>query len=285
MVKFTTLFGGAVISASSIASAAVLPRSPFTRPHAAFDNNGVVAATSPAISIWYDAGSGESTNTNLLHTYTCYEGNPHTKYPPSAKEWLSFENLWKINVAEIRKSEGDENVLKAFKDAIIKASEETKVDKRLILALVMQESTGNVHVAPSWSGNCGILQAHPPCSSYNDLISGGASAVDAIHTMLMEGLQGTSSGYPGLAQALNNGSWKGNPFPGNPYAAARIYNSGSIAETAAGSHGVLDVSVVQGDVVAYANDVANRLMGWNGDVAGCTISATACGLRSMSECV
>lgn len=91
-----------------------------------------------------------------------------------------------------------------------------------------------------------------------------ASILEMIH----EGVQGTTSGGttgnggPGYVQILSGGlGWVNDPEPGNPYTAARVYNSGSVA-----ADGNLDG--VKWGTKSYANDIANRLLGWDGQGEG-----------------
>lgn len=82
----------------------------------------------------------------------------------------------------------------------------------------------------------------------------------SILQMIRDGVEGTTSGGnegaggPGLVQYLTQDySWVHNPSVGNPFTAARAYNSGSVVA------GNLDAG---GATVAYVNDIANRLLGW-----------------------
>lgn len=82
--------------------------------------------------------------------------------------------------------------------------------------------------------------------------------------MVREGVQGTTSGGetslggPGYVQLLSGGlSLVHDQEPGNSHTAARSYNSGSLA-----SDGNLDKA--EWGTAGYANDIANRLIGWNG---------------------
>lgn len=105
--------------------------------------------------------------------------------------------------------------------------------------------------------NCGLMQGPFGSVGY----TGGQASV---LNMITEGVQGTSTGGdngvggPGYAQYMGTAlSWVVNPYPGNPYAAARAYNSGSVTGTC------LD-DIVWG-TASYANDIANRLLGWKAD--------------------
>lgn len=90
----------------------------------------------------------------------------------------------------------------------------------------------------------------------------------SIRQMVVDGVQGTADrgGY-GLAHYVGAGSsmaWTNDRWPGNPYVAARLYNSGVV-----GASGSLDdISGSKGSTESYANDVANRLVGWDGTGEG-----------------
>lgn len=102
-------------------------------------------------------------------------------------------------------------------------------------------------------------------ASYNSQSFDPSDPQNSILQMIREGVQGTSSGGPtgqggpGYAQYLEGLSWVEDAWPGNPYAAARAYNSGNVGSN-------LD-EVVYG-VPSYASDIANRLLGWDGKGEG-----------------
>lgn len=114
------------------------------------------------------------------------------------------------------------------------------IDPRVILAMIMQESSGNVHVISTNNGvqNNGILQSHAGVS-YNSADPSGS-----ILQMVKDGILGTSSG-DGLVQTVtrNGGLWEG----------IRAYNSGSVDKT--------DLGNGLGSTASYCTDVANRLTG------------------------
>ncbi len=64
--------------------------------------------------------------------------------------------------------------------------------------------------------------------------------------MIQDGVQGTKSGV-GLVQLLDT--------YGDPYSAARGYNSGYVPTSG-------DLSEAAGATACYVSDVANRLTGW-----------------------
>lgn len=131
-------------------------------------------------------------------------------------------------------------------DAIQDRANASLVDHRLILAIIMQESHGcvRVHHTTSFSGvhNPGLMQSHEGHAFDSD------HARLSILQMVQDGTQGTdaAAGY-GLVQNLN--------MYGDPFTAARGYNSGQIAEDG-------NLSDAAGATACYVSDVANRLTGW-----------------------
>ena len=71
--------------------------------------------------------------------------------------------------------------------------------------------------------------------------------------MVRDGVQGTAKG-DGLTQVIN--------ASGDVYSAARMYNSGSVADNG-------DLSDGNGATPCYVSDIANRLTGWVDADAGC----------------
>ncbi|KAF2751904.1 hypothetical protein M011DRAFT_498324 [Sporormia fimetaria CBS 119925] len=192
----------------------------------------------------------ESPPTAIL--YKCY--GPTKEDFPALDMWKSFAEMWAINVIEIEKINGGTQYNDAIKQAIIKQSQESLVDARLILAMVMQESTGQAQAPCTPLDNptdCGILQ-----------IRGGTSFTDtaSIKLMLKEGMEGLPAAkqggerWPGLL-AHFNGESKVNAYAGpevwkhNPFTAVHLYNVGNLASENLG---------------IYAHDIAARLVGWNG---------------------
>jgi len=129
-----------------------------------------------------------------------------------------------------------------MKAAIQSVADETNglIDPRVILAMIMQESSGNVHVISTNNSvqNNGILQSHAGVS-YSS-----ADPADSIVQMIKDGILGTSSG-DGLVQTVtqNGGLWEG----------IRAYNSGSVDKS--------NLSNGLGSTASYCSDVANRLTG------------------------
>ncbi|KAF5121835.1 hypothetical protein E5D57_012305 [Metarhizium anisopliae] len=179
---------------------------------------------------------------------------------PSQKSWGSFDSLWNANVPLMQKScgwngWGADNSgaeINDIKNAIHQVSGSTGVDKRFILAIMMQESKGCVRVPTTNNGvrNPGLMQSHNgsgSCAGVNPCPSG------TIGQMIRDGVAGTSSG-DGLKQTLGKAKGAVGDNSRAYYAAARMYNSGSV------DYNNLDNGL--GSTPCYATDVANRLTGW-----------------------
>lgn len=195
---------------------------------------------------------------------------------PGMDKWLSFDLLWKIN--EPRITFANKNCTKyngIIRDAIHEVSAQTKVDARLILAMMMQESNGNVLVecTNTWGApDCGIMQMggsrnfteSDPERSIKDMIEDGVRGTRGLPGFGQETV-------PGLLTYMNGDTFVevGNDttkdfWHGNPYAAVHLYNAGNILseDLTVGS------SATNNDEPnPYAHDVLSRLMGWDG--SGC----------------
>ena len=124
------------------------------------------------------------------------------------------------------------------------------------------------------------MQANYGSTGFNS-----SHADDSILAMIQQGAQGTTTGGPkntggpGLVGFMSGMKWGvvDNPHPGNPFVAARRYNSGSANEN-------LDDNCFQGKpsaTQAYANDIANRLLGWQNAGDG---SFKTCGYPATVSC-
>ncbi|RHZ59231.1 hypothetical protein CDV55_106081 [Aspergillus turcosus] len=182
--------------------------------------------------------------------YYCF-GGPAANFPPFGN-WMGFTEMFDLNqqtsmaLVESGEIQGD------IWNAIVEVSAAAKVDPRLILAVVMQESSGNVYVGCTNNGvqNCGLMQAYAGSVSFDPNDPQGS-----ITQMIIDGTQGTAQGG-GLVQWFNNDNVGANTG-GNPYNVLRGYNSGSINFN--------DLDDPQGATASYVSDVANRLQGWNGN--------------------
>ena len=136
-------------------------------------------------------------------------------------------------------------------DAIQNRANASLFDHRFILAVIIHESHGCVHIGSTSSStgvtNPGLMQSH------NGHSFSAAHQSLSILAMVQDGTQGTEYGH-GLVQNLN--------LYGNPYSAARGYNSGYIPKNG-------DLSDAAGATGCYVSDIANRLTGWVNATSTC----------------
>lgn len=183
-------------------------------------------------------------------SYKYYQGKA-SKFPNHTL-WISFEDMWNNNRDNIKQSCGwlnygeddsDEEIQDIY-NAIQDRANASLVDHRLVLALILQESHGCVRVPHTTSSggvhNTGLMQAHNGAEFH------ASASQKSILAMVQDGTQGTKKGN-GLVQELN--------MYGDPYKAARAYNSGYIPKSG-------DLSEAAGATACYVSDVANRLTGW-----------------------
>jgi LysM repeat protein len=171
-----------------------------------------------------------------------YSG-PASAFPPLEK-WVRFSALWNQNAPTMKQSNlwpgNTEEQDQIIHEAIIQVASESGIDQCLILAVVMQESQGHVHIPTTNNGvrNPGLMQSHNGVE-YSDSDPRGS-----IFQMVRDGTEGTADG-DGLVQLVRR--------YGNVYEALRAYNSGSVNKT--------DLSDGLGATASYVSDCANRLLG------------------------
>lgn len=145
------------------------------------------------------------------------------------------------------------------------------------------QSTGQLDIECTGGSktDCGLLQ-HGGSRRFDP-----ANAKASIKGMIEDGIYGTGpsaghpSGCPGFLTYFNGKaeelSWLAseNYWRGNPFAAAHVYNVGSIS----GEDLTLTPS---GKKNFYAHDLLSRLQGWNGWKGGCSKS-TQCSKLGFSD--
>ena len=182
--------------------------------------------------------------------YTYYQGDS-SNFPPYTS-WVSFEDMWNSNLPMLQTScstldagaDNTDTINNYIYSAIQTIANASLVDHRFILATILQESNGCVRVGHTTSSggvtNPGLMQSH------NGHSFDGSFPQLSILQMVQDGTQGTDHGA-GLVQNLN--------VYGDPYKAARGYNSGYIPKNG-------DLSLAAGATACYVSDIANRLTGW-----------------------
>lgn len=181
---------------------------------------------------WPQASLPDGNNVPISYNgYQCYG----SKYPAS-HEWLSWDQLWDVNREQVLSSNGGDTYIQHYiGEGILQVSSETDVDARLILAIVMQDTEGKANSRCKEGPRCGIL---PGVQQFDE-----KRPEESILTMLREGVEGRPDTV-GLAKRLKSG------MP--PYTAIWQH------------HEENDLTASRENGQQYANDVANRLVGWNG---------------------
>jgi LysM repeat protein len=174
--------------------------------------------------------------------FVAYSG-PASNFPDPS-QWATYTALWTQNSALMSYNDSPSEIA-LISQSIPIVAQESGIDPRVILCIIMQESGGNVRVGNTFNGvnNTGIMQA------FNGVSFDPNNPSGSILQMIRDGTEGTASG-PGLKQAYAQ--------YGNYYIAFRIYNSGSVD--------LADLNDPKGATAAYVVDTANRLMGhsWPG---------------------
>jgi hypothetical protein len=204
-------------------------------------------------------------------TYRFYTGNgsPSQGWPDFGA-WGSYDELWNTNAPVMAQScewngwgaNNSPNEIAAINSAIQQVSGETGIDKRFILAIVMQESIGCVRAPTTNNGvrNPGLMQSHNgvgTCAGVNPC------PASEILQMIRDGSAGTPSG-DGLRQTIVRAANAiGDSGVRSFYAGARLYNSGSA------NYGNLNDGITS--TACYVTHVANRLTGWVLAPEGCPL--------------
>lgn len=189
-----------------------------------------------------NTGSSSSGGNTTPGTFQLYTG-PEANYPKEDK-WVSYDTLWDLNkqVCERPDNAGKGPILKQY---IKEVADEAGMDARVVLAVILQESTCNLGVGSTDGGvnNPGIMQSHDGVS-YK---AGDADSV--IKEMIKDGTTGTSSGM-GLVQFIEGEG-------GKLYTGLRAYNSG---ENGVDASNLFNLPAGTG-TASYCSDIANRLTG------------------------
>lgn len=216
-------------------------------------NGPTATVTDPVALTYYQPDLTRGTpGYSVPNTYQCFSGPSSTfvqKIP--FRNWMSFDAMFARNKQYSLLPVGDTPAeATAIHDAIVAVAQKSKVDARVILAVVIQETTGNVRAPCTNNGvqNCGLMQSYNPADTAYDPKNMQAS----ITQMVVDGTQGTAAG-PGLVQLFNG---QGVKTMGSVWTVLRAYNSGCV--------NFKDLSDGTTATASYVSDVANRLLGWNG---------------------
>ncbi|EXJ91989.1 hypothetical protein A1O3_00539 [Capronia epimyces CBS 606.96] len=205
--------------------------------------------------------------TSPKSAYTFYSGDGSAADGwPQISDWLSFNALFsnvkpyvgQNCVANVPGNSPDET--EQVREAILSVANQTYMDPRFILVVVMQESNGCVRVVTTAGGNSnpGLMQSFKgkgSCNRDGQLLSPCPASI--IHQMIVDGTAAPVDGIT-LVKALNQATSAGiTDLAQGFYRAARLYNSGTNSLPANG-----DLGGAPGATLCYASDIANRLTGW-----------------------
>ncbi|KAL7941930.1 hypothetical protein V8C42DRAFT_333097 [Trichoderma barbatum] len=161
---------------------------------------------------------------------------------PKMSQWLPWTEVFgryqqtMVNAGSTWDDVGRINV------AISSAAATIGVDERVILAIIIQESTGNVGVRCTGDDDCGLMQCGgcPGFPGQRNLPQSSTSAM----------INGGTRHFKGNLIDFGN-NWS----EATIYPALRAYNSGSV------NHGDLSTAAGGFGVPCYVSDVARRMMG------------------------
>ncbi|KAJ4396494.1 hypothetical protein N0V93_000713 [Gnomoniopsis smithogilvyi] len=162
---------------------------------------------------------------------------------PRSSEWMSFVELFACNTPSMRATGDSEQDIENIYAAILQVASNTGIDNRVILAIIMQESHGQVNVKNAGDGQNtpGLMQAQG-CPNH-------AGEAVVSREAVLEMVQCGSDHF----KNVDGGASSDEDII---YTALRSYNSGV--------NGVNrdDLSNSGSGTNSYVSDVANRLMGW-----------------------
>jgi len=218
--------------------------------------NVPVSSVPAVLTPMFPANHDPLTDKGTSGSSTVIRYTGHASNFPGPSRWAKFSVLWALNAPVINSFHplsGLQNTpqqTKFIHDAINKVAAESGVDRRIILAVIMQESHGDVHAGLTVSGdgigNPGLMQSN------RGVLFDENNQEESILQMIRDGTTGTRFG-DGIKQCMEH-------HVGNVYAAVREYNSGPNATHVSD---LWDISFEAGQfgVASYASDIANWLMG------------------------
>ena len=212
------------------------PNDPNALPAGNGNDGGTVVT--PAVTL--DINTTTNDTSPLGGSKRSYSG-PAINFPNDPTRWDTWDNYWSRASALFPRSNTAAQT-GWVKDAILLEAATTGMDARFILAVVVQESSGDVHVRTTNNGvnNPGLMQSHNG-ATFADIGDGGKAS---IFQMVKDGVEGTKYG-DGLIQGVKRTK--------NYFAAGRLYNSGTIDNN--------NLSNALGATGSYCSDLANRVMG------------------------
>ncbi|KAK8097601.1 uncharacterized protein PG998_013087 [Apiospora kogelbergensis] len=165
---------------------------------------------------------------------------------PAKKTWKSFDALWKLNTKAMKAKGDTDSDLTNIKKALQSVGKKYGIEDRVLLAMMMQESHGDVGAITTYSQpdnfpTGGLFQ----CWKCPGFYGKHGLTLDQI-TSMVEG------GAKHFKENLSH--WGNTMEPKSVYPALRMYNSGNVNEK--------DLSSAPNATPAYVSDIAQRLGGW-----------------------
>ncbi|KAH7024409.1 uncharacterized protein B0I36DRAFT_352648 [Microdochium trichocladiopsis] len=165
---------------------------------------------------------------------------------PGKSTWKSFDDLFNRNDDMMKYAGSTQNDINRIKTGINAAASQYKIDNRVLLAMIMQESHGYVGVRTtySWEGipTAGIMQCSG-CPGFPGLTNLSQAQ---ITSMILAG----AKHFRGNLDRNGGDGYQ----PKSVYPALREYNSGNVNHA--------DLSDGRGATPSYVSDVVQRLGGW-----------------------
>ncbi|KAL8289805.1 hypothetical protein RB597_001438 [Gaeumannomyces tritici] len=174
-------------------------------------------------------------------SFIFYSG-PSSDFPPMS-EWKTFEELFNLNKPEMLRTGDTGEDVGCIWNAVLEYAK-LGVDERVVFAIIMQESTGDVGVATTWNmdkrATAGLMQCD------------GSPGFDGRHGLPQADI--TAMVRAGTEHFKGNLHEHGDKWDADTiYKALRSYNSGRCDAD--------DLSKGLGATDDYVSDVANRLCG------------------------
>jgi hypothetical protein len=108
----------------------------------------------------YIASQTEKYRSNVLTPENMFQpliSGPASNFPPK-QNWLDFDTLFNRNMSELSASGNTNTDVECIRAAIHQNA--ALVESRVLLCIIMQESSGNVGVQTTGDDDAGLMQAH-----------------------------------------------------------------------------------------------------------------------------
>ncbi|KAJ1337838.1 hypothetical protein MN608_00694 [Microdochium nivale] len=165
---------------------------------------------------------------------------------PGKSTWLSWDELWKRNDDNIVLAGSTWDDAGRLNIAIQASSKEFSIDPRVLLVMMMQESSGYVSVRTTFSfeglATAGVMQCMN-CPGYPGRKNLSQAEINGM-------VRGGAKHFRADLDKVGGNGWE----PSSVYPALRLYNSGSINND--------NLSDGKGATPAYVSEVVQRLGGW-----------------------